>query len=845
MLNIKSIDVVGHIPFITGGIMQLSIQVYNNCNIVTGANGVGKSSLFKLMSPAPKTKPEFKKGSCKLILEDTITGDVYEITSDFSKGGKNHSFIKNDTDDLNVSGTATVQQELMIEYLNWTPVVNKLVHGEYKLCEMSKIERRELFIKANPVDIGFVLEHYKKIHRELRAAKSQLKLLTTRKLSLLDQILPESNLKDVRKESDILTSQINIMDKLIVVFEQKVTDISNRMPEKPSESSMQMVRNAKELLSDIAMTTPIYEVANTIQIITNVLDKLNFMKERQVDQAITIKEELDMHSKLRYIDINETMRGYETKIAGHEDMLSKLTLDDSLPIIDREKMEHISNNTDKLDSLLNTIRDCGTKILPMPEIESMEHTCQILRSKISEYQSTLSMVTDNLDQAHKYLDEHRLVVYPMDCTTECSLRTDMVGKEKKLSAKVTELERLVEVQDAKIQSAVSSLHETMSKIEPFTNSIRSALTELRSFLDSLQMNEYILDGSSLNEVLSSNPSIILNRIRKLVSNSTKRAQRDALSIVLSTHRFKLKTLQESKDKTIQFTTKTIISKEVELSKLNLEIASIKRSLNIHTTDLKSATEYKKKLDVVADIKEAFNNVIEWIISNGAITFYRENLIELNAAKASATDRLIQVSSILKEQDSYITRLEGEILPNIKEIEEKIYEYELVTEQLSPDAIPHTHIRSFTNRVIAKANSYLKVMWIEPLKIHKYNKGSEITFDFKVTVGDHIVPEIKECSDGQKNAINLAFQLGIYTVTGWNNRFPIFFDEISANMTEVHQQKVLELLISLLKDKKITHMFLIDHQASLMNMPNSDVICLSSDPGSMILPEIYNEHVRIL
>ena len=121
-MYIQSLELYHYLPLMHQGTNRLTIPLFGKVNIVTGDNGSGKSSLMRELSPFASTKSDYDKDGYKKI---TIThdGHTFELSSNFSRASI-HSFIR-DGEELNLSGTGDVQNDLCRKHFGLTPEIEK------------------------------------------------------------------------------------------------------------------------------------------------------------------------------------------------------------------------------------------------------------------------------------------------------------------------------------------------------------------------------------------------------------------------------------------------------------------------------------------------------------------------------------------------------------------------------------------------------------------------------------------------------------------------------------------------------------------------------------------------
>ena len=104
---IKRFELHLYKPLLHNNIKHLVVDDLTQETILVAPNGFGKSSTMRELTPYPACRTDYEKHG-KKIIEIDHDRSYYILTSDFSKAGSPHSFIKDDVE-LNQSGTTEVQ----------------------------------------------------------------------------------------------------------------------------------------------------------------------------------------------------------------------------------------------------------------------------------------------------------------------------------------------------------------------------------------------------------------------------------------------------------------------------------------------------------------------------------------------------------------------------------------------------------------------------------------------------------------------------------------------------------------------------------------------------------------
>ena len=99
------------------------------------------------------------------------------------------------------------------------------------------------------------------------------------------------------------------------------------------------------------------------------------------------------------------------------------------------------------------------------------------------------------------------------------------------------------------------------------------------------------------------------------------------------------------------------------------------------------------------------------------------------------------------------------------------------------------------------------------------------------------------SDGQKEIINLAWAVAMFNQLKLGQEYSLKLDEPDSNLSEGHRTRLLHVLSTLVRQKTIQQLMLVNHHPSLYtSFNNCQTLCLCED--DIVLPAQYNQNVVI-
>jgi predicted ATPase len=837
---IKKLILKKYIPHMSGGIQELSVDIKSPVTIIIGQNNSGKSTTFNQLHPYAKSTNIFSKGLNYLEIEHK--NNIFILESNFTRSNNNHSFLLNN-EELNKSNISTIQNTLVEEHLGYTALIHSLSHGKILISNLGKAERKKLFMEANPVNIGFILQYHKKISKDIRTFNNQLSLLKTREIDLKQKLMDKNILDNINKHTEELKNKEIELSKVIYLLEQQLSELINNPLDDYDLEDEKVAKNLSSILNNFK---PQIVLKNEQPIITHLSGQkqyYDYIKSSIQDNLSTLKEEVDNYEKNENLNINKELEDYTFKLNSLNKVIEKINYNDKIPYIDLDNRINIENRLDELTNLLHIIRNVD-KVINLEQLKDLEDEYTLINNRLSIISREINHLNDLLNN---YKTEYTKIgdnPYPEDCNRKCNIRINIKEKVDELTKLTTSLKnKLKDLEKDKIELEEKK-EQFKDNLSKYDNTYKNAFTKINSFIDRYYLlSEYILNKDSLLKTLNKDPFSIKNKLIEVIENSKERDKLYEVNKEKESIEFKIKTLRETNLKELENITKIYLDKKEQLIKYNKKLDNLNDKIKIKNDQINLVNESLERKESFNKLQLQLKRYYEYLIYEKTIEFYKTTIKKFNEYKLEILEEITEKNKTIKTQNEYITRLDQEILPNIKDLEDKLEKWELINKVISPDGIPKRHNRVFINKIIDIVNNHLECVWTNTLKIKKIRKNQDIDFNFKVIVKNDIVSDISLCSSSQKDMINLAFQLAIMEVTGWNKEYPFFIDECDAYMSEYHKSKVLELIIKLIREKRIMQLFFISHSAALMGIPNAEVVCL--DDTEMVVPESYNNYTTII
>ena len=855
---IQKAVVEGYIPFTHVGNKHVEFTVDQPVTAFIGSNGSGKSSLLRAMSVFPAVRTDYSKnGFIELTIEHE--GHIYELASRFENATSPNSF-KKDGVELNVGGTGDTQKDLIEENFGFLPYINELMSGKVQICSMVKSARKQLFSSCYPSDLSFVLEYHKKVCSNIRAIGNQIKLMQSREGSLVaSQIAPEEEAKLSAQRyccADIITR----IDKVNLLLENEINQLRQhpimRNQYHPEELTgvvhrLRMLREAytsefidysegKKLGDDLSL-----EGLSTLRTkLSTELAHKEKSKEYIQSNLQDIRDELDKLSNLKYAS---TKNKRDSIINEMNIITSELELLENDPswkdavIIPMEKLGDVIAIEHDIIDLLEQIHPYSGHIVGQDKIDKMTNEIYLAKNSIG----VLTREKEELEKQNESCKARLAVLtknsYPPDCSRVCPLRATVESSIRDVRLRMTDIDtRLSRIEDH-IKDDTKTI-ETNQSVLAEISPVRPALKILYGLLQDNYLMEIALQGDEFIDCMNTTPMEIINRVRRGVENSKKfhrhknqKQRYDELARALSM----MKTI-ESTQMSAETIEKIIADREAKITKGIKEIQAIEDECTVIYENL-------DKVSRVGEIMVDINRIVKSVEVNlniklirTRIEFDQQMIREHDALRNEVSAKLREIERTLDDQKRLRDVLDTEIRPTLKRLKSEEDKWKAVESGLNPSkGLPCIYLVRFINRLMQRANQFIKEVWCHDLELVYLNEEDDLDFTIQVMQNKStIVKDISLCSNGEAAIINLAMILAIGVERGYLNWCYLKLDEIDAALTEGHRSRLVSLIDRLVSEGVIKQLFLVNHFAIQTGMSQCSTICLCSE--GIVLPNEYNK-----
>lgn len=813
----------GFKPLLYGGTHQLELTDMSQIVILSGENGKGKSSVLRELSPYPATRSDYEKNGLKII-EIQHNNDYYILTSDFSKTGA-HSFVRNN-EELNISGTTDVQEDLVQYYFDgFTPLVEKLTSGQCKFSQLGRPERGKIIMATYPSSMLFILEKYKNLMSKIRACNNQLKLMNERKLKLKEAFIDDSKLENYNNLRAIMNEALITLDQDILIMNQYIQPILEMPNYKYGnvDSIDHFIEQCNKLKdrfyqlveSMINSNTPLPDYAPKLQVLIQMMEvKIDAAKkesESYTARGSDILEEIERYNTYLKTDREQTIKECESMIETQKSIIKEFTIEDNTPIVDMDEAYQMREHASMIQENLQFLKSLNVELWSEETFIEKERELKSLEANIKTIGNQVYVLESDLKKLRYRLSRYTTHPAAEGCVLRCQLRESMDQIIDSIKTEINSITTSKQKLDNKIDSLKLQADTIKSALE-----VRSPARQIIDRFERLTHNKtwgnFICSDRSFIFAANSNISEIWNKYVKIIKKSEAadkvRKAKDCL-IVLET---KLTGLKTDHQPAKQVITETLVKREAELKKIVKKKTDLFLKTKADIQQKEQYEEYYSLYESVELLNERWLKLREHLELKAIVDFVQEQISNMKETKIQISERLREFDTIAREQENLRMRLNDEVEPIIKDLNEQLRKWRAVEKVLSPTkGIPNDRIVKYVNAIFLRANAFIKQVWNYDMELEYLKENEECDYTFKVIInGDGVVKDINTCSKGQKEIIDLAIILAICKYRKYSTLFPIKLDEMSSGLSPEHSSKLFEYLGELFHQANILQAFIVNH-----------------------------------
>ena len=836
-------------PLLHNGITHIEVADIPQITILSGENGSGKSSMLREITPYPATRTDYEKNGYKII--EILHNNIhYKLTSDFSKNPA-HSFLKGGIE-LNTSGTTEVQCDLVDAHFGYSSLLDKLISGQCKICQMGKPERKSLIMSTYPSDLTFVLDYHKQLCSRIRACANNLKLMNERKLKLMDSLLSDDLHQRNKQYKEDLVNLLNHIDRDLYILRKDIEDRQSSLP-KDMNDIIGIEAGQKQLKELFDKHAKLVKTYKSDIVPDSLLDKelgkveaefrhiKKYIKELQ-DKACDLRDEIEKLNQCLQTNTEENIKHYQELLAYHKDIVNQYHPNSKIHPLSKEELDMLVEIAPAIKEDLYTLSSNKQWHWSSVVYQNAEYRLKQWKDTLNNYKREYYQLTQNIQHISEQLSNTLSgKSYPKDCSRVCDLRMSLEKVTHQLESTKTNYIH----QQEQILSEINLL---TNKINLLEEALSTRYTErgIIHKLERLETNKhwanFITFGLPIILAINSNSSKIVSNIDLLIYESEQALKVKNSLENIKTIELNLKSLTESNLPTKQFINESILAKQTTLrlteeTIIKNNVVAQKLDQKLLALSLEQEVNYQITENVIPRMRAGMRAEITLSI----IELLKDKIQYLESVKNQINEQLRKLENTIREQESYLTRLNDEVQPTIDTLTEKMKMYQAVEKEISPICgIPHFHIIRYLNTLFEKANRFIRKVWNYDMELAYFKEDEPFDYTFKVLLNQNSeVKDVNICSEGQKAIINLAVTLAICSYRQFSKQYPLKLDEFTNGLSVDHVNRLMLTLSDALKTDDSffrlagMQLFMVSHDLVVVDaLPDAACVALSETELSL-------------
>lgn len=828
------------VAFKSIGLLRLHLTTSSALQLILGTNGSGKSSLLRELPPLPASRPDYDSGGYRRLVY-SHQGSVYTLTSDFRNRTAPHSFVK-DGVELNEGGTTQVQEELVVQHLGYTALVNQITTNKTALCAMTAAQRRTLLMTVNPYRLDFVLERHKQVSARLRACKSVLADLYTRKTALEGEFIPAEQLQALRAEAERLNREVALL-----------VEHSHRV----QEAQRQLATQADGVLDVARLRREVRVFAHRAHHIARA--RMAHPLARAHDGRALEAQLASLDTALAHTDerVSEVARAVDNQHAALAELAAARPADDAdMAAVQRERdrqraqahgasplppavLAALPEDLEALRAALHPFieeppvttparaeRHARWRYRAQAALQDSDRALAELRRR--HQQLTQSLATQPSSIPDQPCAKLACPLYARFFRDTSELRQELVVVDAQLARRERRRARLLGY-----LQAVGQLLAQHTRQAPWREQVTRLLGRFSVLGEAVR-------GLAVEHSLRHNPLSLYERLRGHYERALAADTAERLSAQLrelAALRQQQASVSEAERALLQ---RQLAEREAELARLR------SRAQGLHQTRQRTAGAVRL-LGAHERAREDWHHLHDELRCAHALALrqHEDQLLRamaevLATARKAAVSRLASIEHSLRQQEVLEARYQEEVVKQIARVETERDGLQLLEEALSPaTGIPHTYTLDFVNALITSANRWIAMVFSYPLALIPLRADDALDYRFAVQNQGEVVPDVSLCSTAQQEIINLAFTLALMQHLGLRD-YPLQLDESGRSFDPYHKQRLIDLLRYVVDHQVVSQLFLVNHHAAVHEgLANAEILVLSA--ANLLTPPVYNTH----
>ncbi len=822
-MKILKLELKSYKRLMLNNISRFVITPKDRVQIIIGTNGSGKSSVLRELSPLPAAHTDYFLGGSKTIVL-SHQGTEYTLISDFTKGQR-HSFLKDNSEELNTGGTLTIQKELVKRIFNYDQSIHDLYLGHTTFTQMSVQQRREFLTDLSGGDLDYALNIFKLLKTAHRDTQGVIKHLASRLVTISAKKLQERDIAEIQSFVKLLQDELTLLMSNSLSVETSFY--------KDWEAVLESTNVWKRLSRQILDTKPFYynnhpiSYAELPALIADTKDKLSVEKaqiEWLSNEVHSVKELLKSLNNIHATTLDGLNVYHRDLIAKKTELYKRIRQFQTIP---NAWMAIEANKTvsEHIETYIGNIANNSDGWYSLQRMNENKQIVDRLNEKYAVYKKEQQRILNHI--------EHCKQTDPIKCTN-CGYKW-IPGFEAQQVVQITaDLEKITQAMDS-LEKERNEAIDVVTRITEYQNSLKN----FKAFMDQFPVLKPFMDKTIEEKLLISSPSRVLALFTQWVEESEIHADIEKCD----------RELNESKD-----AMSYVLQHEDEggsVYLMNGKLEDLENALEIRIQNKERLT---KQLEIFKQAEIAANKLAnlywEWERANEAMAVdfnnyamsYKDHLIKKVITEHQsdlALNNSILIDALLadKETESLIASLANE--------NESNKAFKILMDILSPvDGLIADQLKGFLEQFVNQMNRIINQIWTYPLQIKPCGfESGELDYKFPMLVGTDTTPVADSAlgSGAQKDIINFAFKLAVIVFKNMQD-YPLYLDELAPTLDEKHRINITRFVHDYTDAHYCNQLFMISHyQPSYGTFNNADV-CIMDTTNMLNIPTIYNRHV---
>ena len=856
-MKIEYLQLKGYKRFKLANIAEFELNVNNDITVITATNGYGKSSLLRELTPLPPVRTDFEKdGNKKLKIRHE--GHDYVLSSDFTNRTSPHSFIR-DNEELNVSGTTDVQEELCEKYFGITSIIRNILFGKTKICNMTKAERKNLFLSVNPMDLTLILESFKKAQYLNRKCKNNLQHLYARKADIESKLIDKELLDQHEVTCEKYRNIVSETELAINELRQHVAYLGETYKREMEVFSQcrqdDFVHKTKATIKDIRPHLISYsdisrDDAEYHKQYTDVISDISSMTARRdtlVEQIRTLSTEVEECKKYLENAVERPITKIEEELTQLYAEIKKLGDFTNFTTIAEHDLQRYDGIYNEINELILNMASWDVTFISPVEASTLARQLEDVGRNLISLNSERTTIVSRMDAITKQLENNTAnAKIPTDCGHDsCGLKTIFQSQNSGLELERNDLSKKLLALDGKIATVTKQHEELQNACAKFLAVDYIKHYDRLSGLLYRYFNAVDDWNNNLLNLLKGNPTDITIKLQHYLSRCKDFIRYNTLMSEKNKLEAELKVSTEANATSTEFVRNKLNQATTNIDKNMEALKVIGESISELCATRDRYHQYVEDIRKVKQLDEYAQQYAIGCEASASCEYWRKVGNELLRVRSDFKAKEAELLRIVKEQTTLRASYQTEVVDQIKIYEADQKKYTAIEAALSPTSgLAHKSMLKYLNAVISNVNYFIAQIWSYPMRLIPYAEDQAIDYGFKIEVGNDLIPDINQLSDGQTEVINLAFILTILLQLRMLDKVPFFADEIGRTFDSVHRMQILKFLGRMVDEHMIEQLFLVNHFALFTDgFTSADVICLSPDTMTD-LPRNTNQCVTI-